>query len=498
MSARLPRNCAALTINPCWRTARRTTASAAERWKRAVSSGSPERSRRRRRRSQRQRSHSRATVAASGRKRRQRPAGGRRGARSPPARAEAGSGYDPCVAVFNPFLPSFLADPYPAYAALRAGEPVHYSPALQAWVLTGYEECERALRDHAAFSSDPRTARGPLAAALERQRRGFPLAETPTVLNSDPPAHARLRGLLNRAFTPRAIESLGPRIEGIAASLLADAGGGAAGGRFDLVGGFARPLPIHRNRRAARRTSGGPRALPRVVGRDRARHQRAQPASRPRRRARGRRRAGGVHGGDRRAAPPRARGGPDERAAGGGGGRRAPLPRRADRVLDPAAAGRARDHHQPDRQRRPRAGRTPGAGRAPARRSRPPARGRRGAAALRRRRAGRGPLRAPPRRAGRARDRRGRRAAGDDRRRQPRPAAVRRSRRARPRARAEPPPRLRARRPLLPRRAARRLEGRIAFAALLGRFPRLRVAAGGAERGGTLLLRGLERLELET
>ena len=148
------------------------------------------------------------------------------------------------MAVFNPFLPSFLADPYPAYAALRAGEPVHYSPALQAWVLTGYEECERALRDHAAFSSDPRTARGPLAAALERQRSGFPLAGTPTVLNSDPPAHARLRGLLNRAFTPRAIESLGPRIEGIAASLLADAGGGAAGGRFDLVGGFARPLPI--------------------------------------------------------------------------------------------------------------------------------------------------------------------------------------------------------------------------------------------------------------
>ena len=108
-------------------------------------------------------------------------------------------------------------------------------------MLTGYEECERVLRDDAAFSSDPRTARGPLAAALERQRRGFPLGETPTVLNSDPPAHARLRGLLNRAFTPRAIEGLAPRIEEIAASLLAD---GAAGGRFDLVGGFARPLPI--------------------------------------------------------------------------------------------------------------------------------------------------------------------------------------------------------------------------------------------------------------
>ena len=70
----------------------------------------------------------------------------------------------------------------------------------------------------------------------------FPLGEAPTVLNSDPPVHTRLRTLLNRAFTPRAIDGLRPHIEDIAASLLADAG--RAGGRFDAVTGFAQPLPI--------------------------------------------------------------------------------------------------------------------------------------------------------------------------------------------------------------------------------------------------------------
>jgi len=144
--------------------------------------------------------------------------------------------------VFNPFLPSYQANPYPAYAALRAGDPVHFSAAIQAWVLTAYEDCERVLREADTFSSSSFTASGQLATVLQQQRREFPLGEVPTVLNSDPPVHTRLRTLLNRAFTPRAIEGLRPHIEEIAASLLADAG--RTGGRFDAVTGFAQPLPI--------------------------------------------------------------------------------------------------------------------------------------------------------------------------------------------------------------------------------------------------------------
>ena len=146
------------------------------------------------------------------------------------------------MAIFNPFLPSYEANPYPAYAALRAEDPVHFSAAIQAWVLTAYEDCERVLRDADTFSSSSYTASGQLATALQQQRRAFPLGEVPTVLNSDPPVHTRLRMLLNRAFTPRAIDGLRPHVEEIAASLLADAD--RAGGRFDAVTGFAQPLPI--------------------------------------------------------------------------------------------------------------------------------------------------------------------------------------------------------------------------------------------------------------
>ena len=146
------------------------------------------------------------------------------------------------MAVFNPFLPSFQADPYPQYAALRAADPVHFSLALQAWILTAWEDCAAVLRDDETFSSSSNTASGQLAEVLQQQRREFPLGETPTVLNSDPPVHTRLRALLNRAFTPRAIEGLRPRIEEIAASLLADVD--ASRGRFDVATGFAQPLPI--------------------------------------------------------------------------------------------------------------------------------------------------------------------------------------------------------------------------------------------------------------
>jgi cytochrome P450 len=145
------------------------------------------------------------------------------------------------MAVFNPFLPSYLESPYPAYAALRAEEPVHFSAVLQGWVLTGYEHCASVLRDHETFSSSPLVATGQLATMLQEQRREFPLGEVPTVLSADPPAHTRLRSLVNRAFTPRTVEDLRPRIEDIAESLLADARPGAT---FDVATGLAQPLPI--------------------------------------------------------------------------------------------------------------------------------------------------------------------------------------------------------------------------------------------------------------
>ncbi|MGE0227413.1 MAG: cytochrome P450 [Dehalococcoidia bacterium] len=143
--------------------------------------------------------------------------------------------------IFNPFLPSFARDPYPAYATLRSAEPVHFSPTLQAWVVTSFAECERVLRDAETFSNNPLLATSPMARQFQQQRREFPLGEVPTVLNSDAPVHTRLRGIVSRAFTPRVIEGMRGRIEEITRDLLDDP---PAGEPWDLVSTFAQPLPV--------------------------------------------------------------------------------------------------------------------------------------------------------------------------------------------------------------------------------------------------------------
>lgn len=145
------------------------------------------------------------------------------------------------LVMFNPFLPSFLQDPYPAYAALRAQSPVHRSLALQLWVVTSYAEAEAVLRDPESFSSDLSVATSPLAQALNQQRAASPLGHVHTVLNSDAPTHTRLRGLVNRAFTPRTVEALRSRIEAVTADLL-DAI--PPGEPFDLMTALAQPLPV--------------------------------------------------------------------------------------------------------------------------------------------------------------------------------------------------------------------------------------------------------------
>lgn len=143
--------------------------------------------------------------------------------------------------IFNPFLPSFERDPYPAYASLRATEPVHYSETLAAWVLTTYEDCDAVLRNPRVFSNNPMNASRELADVIRQRRGELPLGLVPTVLNSDAEVHARLRGIVSRAFTPRVVAELEPRIADIAEFLLHDA---PRSEPFDLVKTFAEALPV--------------------------------------------------------------------------------------------------------------------------------------------------------------------------------------------------------------------------------------------------------------
>ncbi|HEY4911968.1 MAG TPA: cytochrome P450 [Methylomirabilota bacterium] len=137
--------------------------------------------------------------------------------------------------VFNPLLPEFHANPYPFYRRLREADPVHLS-SFGAWILTRYDDAVMVLRD-------PRFGRETMGDLLEARVGGTEErpAYTKSMLFRDPPDHTRLRSLVNRAFTPRVIETMRPHIQQIVDDLL-DRVQGAFG--MDVIADLAYPLPV--------------------------------------------------------------------------------------------------------------------------------------------------------------------------------------------------------------------------------------------------------------
>jgi hypothetical protein len=143
---------------------------------------------------------------------------------------------------FDPRLPDVVADPYALFRELRDVDPVHRSEIVGGWVLTRFADVKACLTD-ARLSSDRITP-------FVRHRAGrqdAPLIETLGrtlglwAVFTDPPKHTRLRALMNRAFTTRAVERLRPRIADVVDELLARVRGRGA---MDLIRDFAWPLPI--------------------------------------------------------------------------------------------------------------------------------------------------------------------------------------------------------------------------------------------------------------
>ena len=149
---------------------------------------------------------------------------------------------NPLLGDFNPFLPEFRVDPYPFYRALQEKHRVYVSRALGGTcVVSRYD-------DIAAVLSDPRfSVDRPQADVFRRLQpfRGlspdFTRAILSTLLMTDPPAHTRLRRLVNKAFTPRVVERLRARVQGLVDELLDAA---AARGGMELVHELAYPLPV--------------------------------------------------------------------------------------------------------------------------------------------------------------------------------------------------------------------------------------------------------------
>jgi cytochrome P450 PksS len=138
--------------------------------------------------------------------------------------------------------PEFKADPYPFYARLRADAPVYRVtlPTREiAWLVTRYDDVAMVLRDE-RFVKDASNAMTPQQFARQPWFRKAFKSLKRNMLNVDPPDHPRLRALAHKAFTPRRIEQMRERIQGLTNGLLDDV---RDRGRMDLIRDYALPLP---------------------------------------------------------------------------------------------------------------------------------------------------------------------------------------------------------------------------------------------------------------
>ncbi|MFF4208616.1 cytochrome P450 [Streptomyces sp. NPDC001796] len=149
----------------------------------------------------------------------------------------------PSALAFDPWDPAFVADPYPAYAELRARGRVHWYEPTGQWLVPHHADVSALLRDrrlgrtyqhrftHEEFG---RTAPPP-------EHEPFHTLNDHGMLDLEPPDHTRIRRLVSKAFTPRTVEQLKPYVRDLAGELVArlvEAGGG------DLLTDVAEPLPV--------------------------------------------------------------------------------------------------------------------------------------------------------------------------------------------------------------------------------------------------------------
>jgi len=137
------------------------------------------------------------------------------------------------IAVLDAFAPASRHDPYPAYEVLRAAGPFVPGP-LDTQLVTRYADCEAVLRDP-RWSSNP-AHRVPTDGWATNAREEIAQGDSHVLLFIDPPDHTRIRNLVSRNFTPKAIAEWRPRLVEIVDALLDEA---AASGEIELIADFA-------------------------------------------------------------------------------------------------------------------------------------------------------------------------------------------------------------------------------------------------------------------
>ncbi len=143
---------------------------------------------------------------------------------------------------FDPQDAAFSVAPYPLLSHFRDHAPVHYSQALKGWAVFRHADVQRVMRD-SQMSADKIT---PFYTALDPSQK----TQVQTLVTylggwlvfKDPPDHTRLRGLIARAFTPKALTTVRSNVEAVVTMLLHNLDGKTD---VDLVADFANPLPAY-------------------------------------------------------------------------------------------------------------------------------------------------------------------------------------------------------------------------------------------------------------
>ena len=149
------------------------------------------------------------------------------------------------AADYNMMAPEVRANPYPYFEALRRESPVHrMSPDIPLFAVSRFGDVQHVLHHPETFSSTALQALfqgdislSPNSGAL----KGHRLLSSPMMISIDPPDHAKLRGLVNRGFTPRRIAALEPRLRELTSGFLDKV---IANQSMDVVRDFSIPFPV--------------------------------------------------------------------------------------------------------------------------------------------------------------------------------------------------------------------------------------------------------------
>jgi cytochrome P450 len=139
------------------------------------------------------------------------------------------------VAEFDPFSTDFFEFPYDTYRRMRDEAPVYFNEKYGFWALFRYEDVCRAHKEWQTFSSSHGVDLSTLSRPPELIR------SIQSIIMMDPPEHNRLRALVSRVFTPKAVTALEPMVREVITSFISPFD---SADEFDAVADFSAPFPV--------------------------------------------------------------------------------------------------------------------------------------------------------------------------------------------------------------------------------------------------------------